>query len=177
MRRYLFAALAAVLVGVFVFPVGAGAGIKVDVCHIEGNGSYHLINISENAFAKHVDHGDGSPGDVVPGMDGFVFGENCVTELAGPAHGCYEHDTDGKQDLLYLGPVDTVSNIQSSNTTDGSCSLATGSGLALVLANDAVEAEAKCAVLNGTLQVSGLSLFDFGYSGFPPNAWICLGTS
>jgi hypothetical protein len=66
-----------------VLSVGAG-GIKVDVCHYEGNGTYHMINISENAFDTHVAHGDGSPGDPVPGMEGYKFDETCVPVPAGP---------------------------------------------------------------------------------------------
>ena len=46
-----------------VLSVGAG-GEKVDVCHNEGNGTFHLINISDNAFPAHVEHGDASPGEI-----------------------------------------------------------------------------------------------------------------
>jgi uncharacterized protein (TIGR02145 family) len=38
---------------------------KIEVCHKEGNGSYHTINISSNALSAHVAHGD-----VVPDADG-----------------------------------------------------------------------------------------------------------
>ena len=31
---------------------------KVDVCHLRGNGSYHVINISPNAVPAHLAHGD-----------------------------------------------------------------------------------------------------------------------
>ncbi len=31
---------------------------KVDVCHLNGDGEYITINISENAFQAHLDHGD-----------------------------------------------------------------------------------------------------------------------
>jgi hypothetical protein len=58
-------------------PTQAG-GTKVDVCHSEGNGDFHLINISENAFDTHVGHGDDSPGGAVPGMDGYEFDADCV---------------------------------------------------------------------------------------------------
>jgi hypothetical protein len=50
---------------------------KVDVCHLEGNGSYHLINVSENALPAHLAHGDALPGDPVPGMPGYVFDDAC----------------------------------------------------------------------------------------------------
>lgn len=79
MRRFLIAMVGAALVGAFLFPTAALAkNPKVDVCHAEGNGSYHLINISEKAAAKYIaNHGDGFPGDPVPGMEEFLFGEDC----------------------------------------------------------------------------------------------------
>jgi hypothetical protein len=51
---------------------------KVDVCHLDETGSYILININENAFQAHVDHGDGGPGDLVPGMPGKMFADDCA---------------------------------------------------------------------------------------------------
>ena len=38
------------------------------VCHIEGNGTFHLININANALDAHLKHGDVLPhdGDVCP---------------------------------------------------------------------------------------------------------------
>ena len=58
---------------------------KVDVCHREGNGSYHLINVSENALPAHLAHGDGLPDGPVPGMEGKKFDENCNVVDAGPS--------------------------------------------------------------------------------------------
>ena len=83
MKRFVLLALvASVLVATPAGAASAGAD-KTDVCHSEGNGSYHLINISENAFHQHLDHGDGGPGADVPGTDGaLVFGENCVPQSA-----------------------------------------------------------------------------------------------
>jgi hypothetical protein len=50
---------------------------KVDVCHSEGNGSYHLITIAEPAYPTHVSHGDARVGEPVPGNEGYVLDENC----------------------------------------------------------------------------------------------------
>ena len=51
---------------------------KVDVCHYEADtGAFDLINISTKAHQKHMDHGDGVPGDHVPGMAGYEFDETC----------------------------------------------------------------------------------------------------
>jgi hypothetical protein len=62
-----------------LWAAGAGAPAdKVDVCHhAAGAGAFHLINISGNAFDKHLDHGDGQPGGVVPGMSDYDFTDSC----------------------------------------------------------------------------------------------------
>ena len=47
MRRNLMAIVVALLIGALLFPTAAGAKAnKVDLCHAEGNGSYHLISVS-----------------------------------------------------------------------------------------------------------------------------------
>ncbi|RMA58914.1 putative metal-binding motif-containing protein [Ulvibacter antarcticus] len=33
-------------------------GDKVDICHRKGNGTWHVINVSSNALAAHLAHGD-----------------------------------------------------------------------------------------------------------------------
>jgi hypothetical protein len=50
---------------------------KVSLCHAEGNGSYHLIDVSESAEAAHRAHGDGKIGDPVPGQTGKTFDSDC----------------------------------------------------------------------------------------------------
>ena len=47
--------------------VGAGSASsapapKVDVCHVDGQGVVHLINVSANALPAHLAHGDALPG-------------------------------------------------------------------------------------------------------------------
>jgi hypothetical protein len=59
-------------------PANAAPAEKVDVCHLEGTGLYHLINISDNAYDAHVAHGDARPLEPVPGMAHCRFDENCV---------------------------------------------------------------------------------------------------
>jgi hypothetical protein len=51
---------------------------KTDVCHVDELGVARLINISQNAFQSHLDHGDAMPGEPVPGKPGFVFGPTCA---------------------------------------------------------------------------------------------------
>ena len=50
---------------------------KVDVCHRRGNGTYKKINISGNALQAHLNHGDGVPGEAVPGDPSMVFAADC----------------------------------------------------------------------------------------------------
>jgi hypothetical protein len=50
---------------------------KVSLCHKEGNGSYHMIDVSVNAEPAHRDHGDGAVGDRVPADPTKVFGSSC----------------------------------------------------------------------------------------------------
>lgn len=50
-----------------------GPAEKVDVCHVTGDGTFHLLNINGNALEAHLGHGDALPGatvgDVVLGID------------------------------------------------------------------------------------------------------------
>ncbi len=50
---------------------------KVSLCHAEGNGDYHLINVSESAEAAHRAHGDAKIGEPVPGQPDKVFNRDC----------------------------------------------------------------------------------------------------
>lgn len=56
---------------------------KVELCHAEGNGSYHAVTVSESAESAHRAHGDGTIGDPVPGRVGMTFDDGC--RPAGPA--------------------------------------------------------------------------------------------
>lgn len=51
---------------------------KVDVCHqTEGVNEYILINVSENALASHLAHGDYLPGETYPEDETKKFAEDC----------------------------------------------------------------------------------------------------
>lgn len=73
------------LIGIFVFAIAVVVAVpayakanKADVCHVEGNGSYHLINVSTNAVPAHLAHGDGLPSEAVPRMsEGYYFTDKC----------------------------------------------------------------------------------------------------
>ncbi len=80
MKTYRFLGVLVILAMLVAFlPVGSvfAGTTKVAVCHLDELGVYHLISISESAFPAHVDHGDASPGELVPGMIGKKFAADC----------------------------------------------------------------------------------------------------
>ena len=57
---------------------------KIDVCHLsEETTSYILISIATAALPAHLAHGDGQPGQPVPGQPGTLFGPDCVPQFVG----------------------------------------------------------------------------------------------
>ena len=63
---------------------GTAAESKVNVCHREGNGSFHLITVASSAVPAHRQHGDALPGQPVPGKPGFTFDAACQEVRLGP---------------------------------------------------------------------------------------------
>ena len=53
---------------------------KVSLCHAEGNGTYHQIDVSESSEPAHRDHGDAEIGEPVPGRPFMIFDANCRPE-------------------------------------------------------------------------------------------------
>lgn len=76
MKKILYSIFAFGLLALTVAPALAKPN-KVDVCHAEGNGGYHMINVSERALDAHLGHGDALPGEAVPGMEDSVFSDTC----------------------------------------------------------------------------------------------------
>ena len=69
---FIFAAISLLLAG----STATAKNVKVDVCHVEGNGSYHIINVSEKAVPAHLAHGDWLVEDeVYDGVDNDCDGE------------------------------------------------------------------------------------------------------
>ena len=62
----------AVIIGMTYGALSLSAGAKVKVCHREGNGKAHVIDISENALKAHLDHGDS-----LEGAEGKKAGDSC----------------------------------------------------------------------------------------------------
>ena len=56
---------------------GNGAG-KLVLCHREGNGGYHPVDVSVNAETAHRAHGDATPGEPVPADPTKVFDAACA---------------------------------------------------------------------------------------------------
>ena len=52
-------------------------GAKGDICHVNGEGEFRLINVSQNALSAHREHGDAAPGELVPGDPSMRFGGDC----------------------------------------------------------------------------------------------------
>jgi hypothetical protein len=70
--------LAALLLALLLpAPVSAAKAAKTVVCHQKGDGAFNAISIARRAVAAHRRHGDRLPGDLVPGMPGYVFGDDC----------------------------------------------------------------------------------------------------
>lgn len=84
-KLQIFAVLT-VLVATFGFTTPASAGgkaNKVDVCHVDDDGIYKLISVSQKAQKAHTEHGDGSPGGTVPGTID-TFADDCTIIPAPP---------------------------------------------------------------------------------------------
>lgn len=77
-------ALAALLVtGLALFStpeVAVAQMAKVDICHQNADGRYVKISVAEAAYESHVNHGDRSVGDPVPGLTGYEFDEDCLIQ-------------------------------------------------------------------------------------------------
>ncbi len=54
------------------------------VCHLTGNGSFHLITVDGHAVDAHLAHGDILPGSALPGGAGATLGRDCAIEDARP---------------------------------------------------------------------------------------------
>jgi hypothetical protein len=63
--------------------VGDERSTKVSLCHAEGNGTYHLIDVSQSAEGAHRAHGDAKVGEPVPGQSGKTFDSSC--QPSGPS--------------------------------------------------------------------------------------------
>lgn len=177
--------LATILAAVFAFTVAATSAFaqtqpppKVQECHKTGNGTFHLITISLNAQPAHVAHGDGAPGQAVPNMPGFIFGDNCTPTVAPPPElpvGCYT--LNGQTDLFYSGPIDTLGNVTTFDSADGTCS---GPDpfpfpIGIIAAANATVAQSKCDALTG---LTGSEIIDLGAFGVlipsEPGFWVCV---
>jgi len=73
-QPFVFAVGAAVIIGGMTYQaLNLSAAEKVKVCHRTGNGSAHVIEISENAVPAHLNHGDSLDVD-----ETLEHGDSCV---------------------------------------------------------------------------------------------------
>lgn len=178
----LFSALVVVLMLTMAWePAFAG---QVQICHKTKLGTYHLITLDSNAVPAHVAHGDGSPGDAVPGKSGYIFGPNCTPTKTAPAElplGCYTLVNNppfiASVDLLYSGPIDILGNVTAFfGSTNGTCSgAATPDPFdGVISAANATDAQSKCNALTGGLSgpVSDLGA-PTGFNPSAPGFWLC----
>ena len=84
-KRVALLAVLSLVAGALATGVAAAAPPdKVDICHVDEYQASFLINVSGNALDAHLAHGDGLPGDPVPGVSGKKFAEDCTIVDAGP---------------------------------------------------------------------------------------------
>ena len=79
---FAFAMGAALVVGMTFGALSLRAADRILVCHVEGrqSGRAHVIEISDNAVTKHLDHGDSL--EVAEGLD---VGDACdIPVISGP---------------------------------------------------------------------------------------------
>ena len=86
----------AVLTLALVSSTASAKQTKVDVCHQEGNGGSHIINVSENAVDAHLAHGDWLVADEVCG-DGVD--NDCDGDVDEDCCPCFS-----REDLDYYWP-------------------------------------------------------------------------
>jgi len=68
---------AAVIIGMTHQALSLSTAERVLVCHVEGNGSAHVIEVSEHAVEAHLAHGDS-----LEAAEGLEPGDDCeVTEV------------------------------------------------------------------------------------------------
>ncbi len=67
---FFFAGLIALSAAYSYTAIAKGPSPKVEICHLTGNGSYILINVSSNALDAHEAHGDMAPFET-------PFGSSC----------------------------------------------------------------------------------------------------
>jgi hypothetical protein len=50
----------------------------VNVCHLQGDGSYSLLTIAASELDAYLANGDAQPGDLVPGLPNTTYGEYTI---------------------------------------------------------------------------------------------------
>ena len=192
MRRLVLGAAIVALAGVLAAPSALAKPQKVDVCHATPVGStgevaWHLIRVGAPAVEAHLAHGDGLPGEAVPGMDGWTFDGVCgqvapvVTVDPEPEpepqpepeplpHGVC---LDGTHHLDVLAVPDVAHGSSQFASTDGTCTGDAPSPLTVVSgAADPNAARTACSALLGERYYSVFHLQPW-YPDAPADWWMC----
>lgn len=67
---------------------------KIDVCHLNGDGAFQVLNVSANAWSGHEGHGDQLTGAWYPDTDGDGLGEDSAAPVDCPADGLVDNVDD-----------------------------------------------------------------------------------
>jgi len=69
---------AAIIIGMTYGALSLGAAERVLICHVQGNGRAHVIEIDEHAVPAHLAHGDS-----LEAADGLERGDSCDVTSSG----------------------------------------------------------------------------------------------
>lgn len=127
--------------------------MSVDVCHrTQGVRPFIRITVDDSALQAHLDHGDGVPGQPVPGQPG-VFGSDCQVETAAQCP-CWAGLTELQLVALLTSELGTQ---QADCATFGGEVFARGvNGNSTEFS--AIQADMSCSLVTGAVHVSAASL-------------------
>ena len=94
LRTFLAFALVIPSVAAAGAPDHARTNHKIEICHLDGNGDFHELQVAAAAGAAHEGHGDVPTGAWYPDTDGDGLGEDSMDAVACPAEGLVDNVDD-----------------------------------------------------------------------------------
>lgn len=118
-----------VAVGVLLSATAAaGPAAPRDVCHVNGQGVFHVVTVNGNAVKAHLDHGDAVPATWWVDADGDGYGDDAAPTDACPQDGyvarggdCNDDDGDvnpGAEDVPFDGIDSDCTGATAENDAD-----------------------------------------------------------